>query len=236
VTDAEYGVETVQEEMRLTLESQVERLREIDSKAIEILKANLLLIGIFATGISVLVQTGIDIGVFVNLFTLFAGLLLLVSTALAGITYTSSNIRGGIDGQALERSRDADYTPEDFEDALSESYGYWIEYNAEVTAVNDILITVTVLLVVDAFVYLVAGIALAVLGVPFAVSAVLFVVLTVVVGWLTRLVYHMDHINSRTERTPPFRGVRVSKGTSRRRGFSALVRMLRSTEEEEPEE
>ncbi len=227
--------ETVQEEMRLTLESQVERLREIDSKAIEILKANLLLIGIFATGISILAQTGIDIGGFVNLFTLFAGLLLLVSTALAGITYTSSNIRGGIDGQALERSRDAAYTDDEFDEALVESYGRWIEYNAEVTAVNDILITVTVLLVVDAFVYLVAGIAVAVLAVPFAVSAVLFVALTVVVGWITRLVYHMDHINTRADRTPPFRGVRVSKGTSRRQGFSALIRMLRSTEEDEDE-
>lgn len=41
--------ETTRDELRTTFEYQVQRLREIDSKAIEILKANLLLIGLVVT-------------------------------------------------------------------------------------------------------------------------------------------------------------------------------------------
>lgn len=224
--------ETLRDEMRLTFESQVERLREIDNKAIEILKANLLLIGIFVTGISILVQTGVEFGSYINVYTVFAGLLLLLSTALAGVTYTSSNIRGGIDGQSLEATLEAGYTDDEFAEALASSYGNWIEYNAGVIAVNDILITVTVLLVIDALVYLVAGVVAGVLVPPLAVSVVSFVLLTLVVAWATRTVYHMDHIETPGSDEPPFRGVRLSKGASREQGLTAVRRMLTSKEEE----
>ena len=234
-TDAEKPLKKLRDEMRLTFESQVERLQEIDSKAIEILKANLLLIGIFVTGISILVQTGVEFGSFINIFTVFAGVLLLLSTALAGVTYTSSNIRGGVDAQALEATLEAEYTDEEFAEALASSYGRWIEYNSGVIAVNDILVTVTVLLVIDALVYLVAGIVVGVLAPPLAVSVVGFFFLTAVVVWMTRLVYNMDHIETPGLEEPPFRGVRVSKGATRRQGMSSLRRMLSSTEEVETE-
>lgn len=230
--DAEKSFETLRDEMRLTFESQVERLREIDSKAIEILKANLLLIGIFVTGVSILVQTGVEFGSFINIYTVFAGFLLLLSTALAGVTYTSSNIRGGVDAQALKATLEAEYTDDDFSEALASSYGAWIEYNAGVIAVNDILITVTVLLVIDALVYLVAGIVAGVFVPPLAVSLVVFALLTVVVVWVTRLVYNMDHIDTPGSEEPPFRGVRVSKGATRKKGVVALRQMLSSKEEE----
>lgn len=229
------SLEVLRDEMRLTFESQVERLREIDNKAIEILKANLLLIGIFVTGISILVQTGVEFGSFINVYTVFAGLLLLVSTALAGVTYTSSNIRGGIDGQSLEATLEAGYTDDEFAEALASSYGNWIEYNAGVIAVNDILITVTVLLVIDALVYLVAGIVAGVFVPPLAVTVVGFVVLTVFVAWVTSVVYNMDHIDTPGSDDPPFRGVRLSKGASREQGLIAVRRMLTSTEESKTE-
>ncbi|MDZ7688875.1 MAG: hypothetical protein U5J64_09180 [Halobacteriales archaeon] len=234
--EAEKPLEKLRDEMRLTFESQVERLREIDNKAIEILKANLLLIGIFVTGISILVQTGVEFGSFINVFTVFAGLLLLLSTALAGVTYTSSNIRGGVDTQALEKTLDAEYTDEEFAEALASSYGRWIEYNAGVIAVNDILVTVTVLLVIDALVYLVAGIVAGVFVPPLAVSVVGFVVLTVFVVLVTRLIYNMDHIETPGSEEPTFRGARVSKGATRSQGMVALRQMLSSKEERDRDE
>lgn len=225
----------VHAELRATFEAQVERLREIDNKAIEILKANLLVIGVFATGISILVQTEIEVAAFVNPFTAVAGALLLCSTALAGITYTSSNLRGGLDAGAVEAIRDGAFSEEEIADALARSYGRWIAYNAEVTAVNDVLITITVLLVVDALIYLVAGIVVATLAAPAVASVLAFVALTAVLAWTTRLVYHMDHIDSPGVERPPFDGVRLSKGGSRPEGHSALRRMLRSPPETEPQ-
>ncbi len=217
-------------ELASTLDYQVERLQEIDSKALEILKANLLLIGIFVTGVSILVQTGVDVSRFLNLFTAFAGLLLLTSTALAGVTYTSSNVRGGLDGPAVDRALT---TSEEFTRELAESYRAWIEYNADVTAVNDLLVTVTVLLVVDSFVFLLAGLVSAVAGAPFAIEVAAFLLLVAAVAWMTRLAYNMDHVDQPDAEPPPFEGVKISKGRTRDRGFEALVRMLRSGEERE---
>jgi len=85
------------------------------------------------------------------------------------VTYTASNLRGGIDGDAVESAlataraepaADADR----FEVRLLRSYGRWIEYNARVTAVNDMFATITVLMVIAAFVYVVAGIGVGALG------------------------------------------------------------------------
>ncbi|MCU4973764.1 hypothetical protein OB955_13570 [Halobacteria archaeon AArc-m2/3/4] len=234
------------EEARATFEYQVQRLREIDNKAIEILKANLLIIGVFVTALSVLGQTALDVASFVNLHTAVGGLLLLASTAIAGVTYTASNLRGGVDRPALEAAL-AD--GQAFESTLVRSYGAWIEHNAEVTAINDVLVTITVLFVIDAFVYFVVGIAVGTLPVSTLTVVASFVLLTALLAPLTWLAYNMDNIeaaaaaaeNDRREATAleleleskfEFEGVRISKGTSRKRGHDALRRMLWPDDEE----
>lgn len=221
------------EEARTTFDYQVERLREIDTKAIEILKANLLIIGVFVTGLSIVGQADIDARAFVNPHTAFGAALLLVSTAIAGVTYTTSNLRGGVGRDALE----AALNDAAFADRLVRSYGEWIEYNAEVTAVNDVLVTITVLLVVDAFVYVVVGIAVGAVGLPSIVVWASFAGLTLVLGFLTRLAYRMDHVGfagDRARRTETFDGVRLSKGASRERSHDALRRTVRARDEGEP--
>lgn len=176
--------DVTREELRTTFDYQVARLQEIDTKAIEILKANLLLIGILVTGGSILVQTDLEIAAFLNPFTVAGGLLLLGSTGLAAVTYTASDIRGGLDAEAIEsiiaaRSSSAstgfdgfdgfdgsdgfdggnDLDGGGFDERLIRSYAEWIDYNARVTAVNDLLATVTVVSVFVAFVYVIAGVA-----------------------------------------------------------------------------
>ncbi|SNR29923.1 hypothetical protein [Halorubrum vacuolatum] len=248
------------EELRATFQYQVERLREIDSKAIEILKANLLLIGIVVTGGSVLTQTDLEVGLFINSFTVAGGVLLLVSTGLASVTYTSSNLRGGIGTAAdeielaiaEERARNgidgvgnadvdaggpggsngsdgsgAPSTDTTFEERLLRSYAGWIDYNARMTAVNDMLVTVTVLSVFVAFVYVVVGVVIAALRVPPLASWVIFIGLSALSLGFLWLTYHMDHLGVAEERPDrTFPGVRLSKGTTRRRGLMTLREML----------
>ena len=117
--------ELTREELHTTFEYQVSRIQEIDAKAVEILKANLLLIGILVTAASVLVQTEFEAAVFLNVFTATGGLLLFVSTGLAGVTYTASNLRGGLDATAVEHALSAD-SDEAFEEQLLRSYGRWM--------------------------------------------------------------------------------------------------------------
>lgn len=182
------------EESQRTFDYQIQRLREIDSKAIEILKANLLIIGVLATALSIAVQAGVDITGVVNLFTVTGAILLLVSTGLAGVTYTASNIRGGVGESAIRRTLEEEYTEREFYEVLARSYGEWIEYNSEVTAVNDILITVTVVLVVDAFVLLTAGVVVTFLGLPPALIGVTYVLLIAGLAGISWVVYNMDHL------------------------------------------
>ena len=218
------------EEMRTTFEYQVDRLQEIDSKAIEILKANVLLIGILVTAASILVQTEFEIGHFLNAFTVTGGVLLFVSTGLAGVTYTASNLRGGLDADAVERAiagheRNPD---EAFEKQLLRSYGRWIEYNAQVTAVNDILVSVTVLLVIVSFAYVVAGIAVAATGLSALLTVGVFIGFSLLMSWFVHVTYHMDHLGTPSEEADieTFSGVRLSKGATRADGYRALKRML----------
>ena len=229
-SESDSSLALTREETRMTFEYQVERLREIDSKAIEILKANLLLIGILVTAGTILVQTEFDPTAFLNVFTVTGGILLFVSTTLAGVTYTASNLRGGLDADAVERAVEG-YERGDseaFEKRLLRSYGRWIEYNAQVTAVNDMLVTATVLLVVLSFAYVIVGVAVAAVGLSPLLVAVAFVAFTVPAAWLTRLAYHMDHLGAPREETDAetFSGVRLSKGSTRREGLEALKRML----------
>ncbi|WP_440763976.1 hypothetical protein [Natronorubrum sp. DTA7] len=228
--------ELLREELRLTFDSQVERLQEIDAKAIEILKANLLLIGLVVTGGSIVVQTDLNVAPFVNLFTIAGGVLLLVSTGLAGVTYTASNLRGGIDADVVEAGLasarvDADPETDPFRVRLLRSYGRWIEYNARVTAVNDMFATITVLMVIVAFVYVVAGIAAGALAPSLLVSVLAFLGLSGVLLWLSGFAYYMDHLGaSEAYGAGTFDGVRISKGVTRKRGLSTL-RTMRSERE-----
>lgn len=227
-------------ELQTTFDYQVQRLREIDSKAIEILKANLLLIGIVVTAGSILVQTDLDVALFANAFTISGVGLLLVSTALAGVTYTVSNLRGGLGSEAVEVAIDSHRLEEseEYRERILRSYASWIEYNARVTAVNDMFATFTVLLVIDAFIFVFAGLVVGVFAPGLLISAMAFLGLTLVVALLTRIVYHMDHLGP----TPPqpaatFDGIRLSKGATREDGYQALWEMLRKpTESDTPRE
>lgn len=230
--------EMTREELRTTFEYQVQRLREIDGKAIEILKANLLLIGIVVTGGSILVQTEFGIGPFLNPLTLFGSVLLLVSTGLAAVTYTASNLRGGLDADAVEAALVREHGEEAFEDRLLRSYAQWIEYNARVTAVNDILVTITVLLVFVAFVYVAVGISAAAVADSPLVLWAIFGLTTLAATVFVWAVYHMDHIGTRERPSGTFDGVRLSKGASRRQGLTDLLAMLgrRPSSEQDTEE
>lgn len=228
--DVRTTYDVTREELRTTFEYQVQRLREIDGKAIEILKANLLLIGILVTGGSILVQTDLDIGLFLNPFTIFGAVLLLASTGLAAVTYTASNLRGGLDADAVEAAiaaeTGAELSADEFEQRLLRSYARWIEYNARVTAINDMLATVTVLLVFVAFLYVMSGVAVGALVTSQMLLWLLFSGMTVAsIGFLS-LVYHMDHLGHQEPQPGTFPGVRLSKGATRSQGRSDLRAML----------
>ena len=92
------------------------------------------------------------------------------------------------------------------------------------------LVTITVLLVVDAFVYLLADTVVGVLPVARRASLGTSLALTLGLGWLTLVAYRMDHVGG-VDDSPVFAGVRISKGASRTASHEALRRMVRAPDE-----
>lgn len=161
---------TARAEARRTIDSQVQTLDDIDSKAARILRVNLVLLSLLLTGLSLAVDTGttqtspVQFPTLVNAYTTAGFVSLLLSTGLAGITYTASNLRAGMSAPDLRNVVDNEYTDRENVEGLIMSYANWIEHNYVVNAKNAPLLTLTILLLIYAITLLAFGLKQAVTG------------------------------------------------------------------------
>lgn len=166
-TGEEFDLDLVAlEEARRTVDKQNEVLNNIDDKAARILRINLVVIGLLLTGLSVATRS--DGGqsesarellpVVANIYTELGVLALLLSTALAALTYTASASRIGLSGNSLRQIVFEGNAPDRKRlRGLANSYASWIESNYETNAYNAPLATGTLLLLVYAVTLLVLG-------------------------------------------------------------------------------
>lgn len=152
------------EEARRTLEEQLRVLEDIDTKAVKVLRVNVVLVGLVLTTVSIAVRTGRPVESLLNWYLVAGVGCLLASTAVAGLTYTTSNIRGGIDPDGLRYMLENDLSDERNVEELVYSYADWIESNYELNVRSAPLGTLTVLLVVHALTLLSLGVLRAVVG------------------------------------------------------------------------
>lgn len=154
------------EEARRTVDKQNEVLNNIDDKAARILRINLVVIGLLLTGLSVATRN--DGGqsesvrellpAVANIYTELGVLALLLSTALAALTYTASVSRIGLSGNSLRQIVFEGNAPDRKRlRGLANSYASWIESNYKTNAYNAPLATGTLLLLVYAVTFLVLG-------------------------------------------------------------------------------
>ena len=83
---------------------------------------------------------------------------LLISTAFAGLTYTSSEFQAGLGPEDLRTVLDGEYDDEQFHEALVASYAEWIAFNDATNARNEPLITLTIVAAVYAVTFLTLGV------------------------------------------------------------------------------
>lgn len=158
------------EEAQRTIDTQIQTLNDIDSKAARILRINLVLLSIILTGFSL--ATGsqtpdtatIGLPNLINNYTILGLLMLLVSTGTAGITYTASNLKAGLSGTDIQHLLDGDYSDRKNVEGIIESYAGWIQRNYRVNAKNAPLGTLTILLLLYAMAALALGVEEAVTG------------------------------------------------------------------------
>lgn len=152
---------TIREEAHRTVEGQTEWIREIDSKAMKTLRFNTILLGLVVPAFSFAVKHGVvdSITAFYTIHTKLGITALVVSTAFAGVTYTSSSIEAGISSSDIRTAHKKELVDKQVHDTVVNSYKSWIESNRKTIFWNTILVTVTILLMIYALVFLSLGVA-----------------------------------------------------------------------------
>lgn len=160
-------------EAQRTVDKQATLLDDIDSKAIRLLRVNVLLIGLILTMLSFASRAEYtDVGTFLNVYTGIGILSLVLSSAFAAVTYTTSDLAVGVNPDDVVLLLELDPTSVEFEGVMSKSYARWIRFNERTTVRNTPLITSTVILVIAAIAYLSLGVYVALIGaVPTSLEA-----------------------------------------------------------------
>lgn len=176
-------------EARWTLDNQVKSLGDIDSKAIKMLRVNVLLVGLILTALSFAANArSVSVESFLNVYLGTGILSLILSSATAAVTYAASDLEVGVDPYDVANVLELDVMGPEFEVVASKSYALWIDYNDATNALNAPWITLTVLLVVIAIAYLSLGSYAAFNdGLPWSIEAVTNGML-LVFAWRTGIV------------------------------------------------
>lgn len=158
------------EHAQRTIDRQVQWTRAIDTKAMRLLRFNVVTIGLLLTALSIAAKFGTGSGdptqgtvrhtaVFVNLHTIVGGTALLLSTVVAGLAYTASKLQLGLGTGVLLQVQSRDHTdPTYHEELVGGYYPQWIYDNMEKLRRNANLITATVWLVIYGVIPLALGV------------------------------------------------------------------------------
>ena len=167
-------LQVAREEAHRTIDNQIRTLNDIDNKASRILRINLVVISIILTGLSIAANSrpeGADQPMidsvlvdFLSGYTIGGIVFLILSTAIAAVTYTSSDLRGGMSGRDLRKLLDSDRTDRKNVEGVVESYSHWIDHNFRTNARNAPLGTLTLLLLIYAITSLSLGVKTALTG------------------------------------------------------------------------
>jgi hypothetical protein len=189
-------------EARETVDGQQATLDDIDSKASKILRLNVLLISVIVSALSIVAQVGGSVATasagdggptllldqFLNPYTKLGVGFLILSTAVAALTYTASELDVGVSSSNLTNLIRADFSTEERRELLLKNYIVRINFNRSTNVRSIPLISATILSVVSGILFLTLGTYDAILGaVPLWLSGFALVFLGVIV-WVSGLV------------------------------------------------
>ncbi|ELY41177.1 hypothetical protein [Natronorubrum sulfidifaciens] len=148
------------EEARETINEQTQTISDIDEKAIQIFRINIVVASILMTGLSIAVSNDLaSVSTLITPYTATGSVLLFLSIILAAITYTSTSERVGINKDTIEDSiLNQKYDYDLVEEEISKAYGNMIRYNFKKNVSNVLLFTFTLLAAVVAISYMAIGI------------------------------------------------------------------------------
>ncbi|WP_276301879.1 hypothetical protein [Halorussus lipolyticus] len=170
-------------EARETLNHQIQALNDMDTKAVKILRVNVLVIGVLLSALSFGAKS--DSLAVTDFWSQYFGIglvLLLTSSATAALTYRTTDFRAGVDSGNVIQVLDHDVTDEELLRVLTKSYAKWIQYNTEANLRNAPWITLTTITLVASLTYFSLGVYHVALDTvsPFLLAGTNFLLLVVV--------------------------------------------------------
>ncbi|WP_435347261.1 hypothetical protein [Haloarchaeobius sp. HRN-SO-5] len=124
-------------EARETLNHQIEKIHSEDQKAVAIFRANLLVLGVLTSGLSLSVRTdSVVTSDFLNAHTALGTALLILSCLVSAMTYTSSSFQMGVKPGPVNRVINGEISRREFNETLGKSYAEWIGENQRVHDFN----------------------------------------------------------------------------------------------------
>lgn len=159
-------LELLRTEARTALDEHIKQIRSTDKKALKILRSVALLLSVTVATLSVAQRISPEQESLAGLQNFFGfpsllGIIFFVlATASAGITFTSSSFRSGINPRELKQLRTQ---KEDTELLMIKRYEHWIETTKEEQIANNFYLGITVLFL-----------SIGILGIAYDISAGLF--------------------------------------------------------------
>jgi hypothetical protein len=158
-SDAE-DLRHVCEEGRYTLNRQIEKIQLEGKKAVGITRLNLLLLGLFASAISVSLRTtNVPTAEFLNVHVGVGTAGLIMSTIVSAMAYTSSKYQIGINPNPLEEVRTNDVGHIEYYHTLCRKYTEWIDRNRDVHRFNSYAITWALIFALSGLLFHLLGLA-----------------------------------------------------------------------------
>ncbi|MGB9966061.1 hypothetical protein [Halobacterium hubeiense] len=151
-------LDLLRDEARRTVDQQVATLNDIDEKASRILRVNLVLVGLLVTALSYVSQANdVAVGSFENVYFGGGFVLLVLSSALAGLTYSASEFDAGVGSDNIAKTLSSGVDEPGFEELLLKNYAVRINFNRSTNVRNAPLITGTIVTLIGAIYFLSVG-------------------------------------------------------------------------------
>mgnify|MGYP006299263089 CR=1 FL=1 len=164
--DVELGHRTLtvlRSEANLTVQRQLDTLADIDDEASRILRLNVLLVGVVVSALSIASQVDSVageplVGQFRNPYVELGVASLIISTALAAITYSATEYDVGVSADNVAKLLRADIPADEIEALLLKNYVARINFNRSVDVRNIPLVTATIVFALVGVVFLALGV------------------------------------------------------------------------------
>lgn len=145
-------------EARYTMDQQIEKIHQEDRKAIGISRVNLLLLSILATGIAVSLRyEQVDPTHFLNTHVVLGTVILIFSSIVASMAYTSSRFEMGINPTAISEIKNGERDRAESFDKLVGEYAEWIKRNRRVHQFNSYAITWALIFATAGLIFFLGG-------------------------------------------------------------------------------